>query len=103
MQLADGVGLLPGQLRLRALSAGLPVVRAGFPRQTRTGDGQGLLNGLMQQTALLGVRRLIVDLLAVPAADYQRAGLQLAEVMGDGGTGHLHHGGDVYDAFLAVA
>ena len=57
----------------------------------------------MQQLDLLLLRRPVVDLLAVPAADQEAALHQGAQVVGYRRGGHLKHGGDVDHAFLRVA
>ena len=69
----------------------------------RAGDLHHLLYDLMQQLPLHGVGRAVIDLLAVAAGGQQAAVPEDAEVVGDGRAGHIHHGGDVHHALLAVA
>ena len=58
------------------------------------GDLHGALDHAVQQLRLFALRSLVVDLLAVAAADDQSALTQLA---------HAHHGREVDHALLAVA
>ena len=64
---------------------------------------QQLLDEPVEEPGLGRIGGLIVDLLALPAADYQPGGAQLTQVVGDGRTAHIHHGGEIYDTFLTVA
>src|SRR5699024_10734178 len=48
----------------------------------RAGDGHGLLDHPVEVAALLRVRRTVVDLLPLPAADDQAAGAELPQVVG---------------------
>lgn len=57
----------------------------------------------MEGPALGGVGGLVIDLLALPAADDQPAVFELAQVVGDGRAAHPHDGGEVDDALLTVA
>ena len=50
-----------------------------------------------------GIGGVVIDLLAVAAGGQQAAVPEDAEVVGDGRAGHIHHGGDVHHALLAVA
>ena len=51
----------------------------------------GSLNCLMQQSALLGICRFIIYLLAISSAENQTARFQLAQMMRNGRTCHIHH------------
>ena len=68
-----------------------------------TGHVHDLFDELVQQPGLGGVGGVVVDLLAVAAGGQQAAVPEDAEVVGDGRAGHIHHGGDVHHALLAVA
>ena len=57
----------------------------------------------MEQLGPGRVGSFIVDFLARPAADDQPGGLQLPQVVGDGGAAHLHQGGQVEHALFTVA
>ena len=67
------------------------------------GNLYDLLDHVVEQLGGLRVGSAVVDLLALPAADDEAAGFQLPQMMGDGGAGHIHHGGEVGHALLAVA
>ena len=67
------------------------------------GDLHGALDHAVQQLRLFALRSLVVDLLAVAAADDQSALTQLAQVMRERGRAHAHHGREVDHALLAVA
>ena len=69
----------------------------------RTGNLHDLLYDLMQQAALLGVRRFVVDLLALTAAFQKATVHQRTQMMGYGGAGHLQYGGDVEHTLLLMA
>lgn len=58
---------------------------------------------MVQKLGCLSVSGLIINFFSAPAADNQSAGFQLAQMMGDGRTAHVHHGGNIDDAFLTVA
>ena len=107
MDAADGLKLL-GAAPVRALER-VRVER----RQVRgggdvlaflgAGDLHGALDHAVQQLRLFALRSLVVDLLAVAAADDQSALTQLAQVMRERGRAHAHHGREVDHALLAVA
>ena len=92
---------LPDDLRLlrryvrRSLLPGAALLGAG--------DLHDPLHHLVEEAAALCVRRPVVDLLAHPAADHKAAVFQGPEVVGQGGAGHIHQGGQVDHALLAVA
>lgn len=69
----------------------------------RAGYLHGALYHNVQQPRLLRIRRPIAYLLALSAADYQAAGLELLQVVGYGGAGHIHKRRYVQHALLAVA
>jgi len=69
----------------------------------RAGNFQHLLNEPVEQVGLHITGGLVVYLLALPAADNQPCTAQLAQMVGYGGTAHIHHGREIDDALLTVA
>ena len=67
------------------------------------GDFHNILNGFVQGPGLDGIGRAVVDLLPLPAADDQAAGAELVQVVGNRRAGHIHQGGQVDHALLAMA
>jgi hypothetical protein len=57
----------------------------------------------MEGPALGGVGGLVIDLLALPAADDEPGGPQDLQMVGHGRTAHLHQRRQIDDALLAVA
>ena len=79
----------------------LHLLRLGAP--LGTGHVHDLLDHLVEQPGLGGVGGVVVHLLAVPPRDQQSAVPKCPQVVGHGGAGHIHHGGDVHHALLTVA
>ena len=67
------------------------------------GDFHNALDGLVEGPTLGGVGGLVIDLLALPAADDEPGGPQNLQMVGYGGATHLHQRGQIDDALLAVA
>ena len=65
-------------------------------------DGHDLFDHDVQQTALVGVRRFVEDFLADAAGDDESVILEAAQMVADRGARHLHEGGDILHALLAV-
>ena len=61
------------------------------------------LDHTVEKTGLIRISGFVIDFLPPPRADDQATGLELPEMMRNCGTGHVHHSGDIDDAFLAVA
>ena len=76
---------------------------ASVPVRMGTGDLQHLLNEPVEYRGLHIVCGLVIDLLTFPAADNQVSAAQLAQMVGDGGAAHIHHGRQIDHALLAVA
>ena len=69
----------------------------------RTRDLHHLLHDLVQHPDLRRISGLVIDLLAVAAADEQSALRQRAEMVRHGGAGHLEQRRQIDDALLPVA
>jgi hypothetical protein len=69
----------------------------------RTGNLKHFLNQAVKQASLYGVCGLVINLLALPAADNQLGTAQLLQMVGESGTAHIHHGREIYDALLTMA
>ena len=67
------------------------------------GQVHQILDHLMEEVRLAGVRCTVEHLLAAAARDDQTGLAQLSQVMRDRGAAHLHHRRDVQHAFLPVA
>ena len=70
---------------------------------TGAGDLYERLDHVVEKLGFLCLRRFIVDFFPLPAAYDQPGCLQLLQVVGYGGTAHLHHGRDIDYTFLTVA
>lgn len=68
-----------------------------------TGDRQQILDHGVQGPGHGCLRSFIINLFSFPATDDQLCLLQLPQMVGHRGTGHLHHGRQIDDAFLTMA
>ena len=68
-----------------------------------TGNSGDFINCVVELIHDFRIGGFVIHFFSVAAGCNQSAGLQQAQVVRDGGTAHVHNGGDIDDAFFHVA